>query len=134
VTTSIATGQRATVPVRVAARLTWLALGFAILGLATYEVAQHNLGLLPLAFLLMPDFAMFAGIGAPHAHGQLPRRAVPFYNALHQPLPPLVLIVAAVIASLPLFWLVAGLAWLAHIVVDRGAGYGLRTADGWQRG
>lgn len=133
-TTWIAARDRATVRVPLAARLTWLALGFALLGFVIFEVTQHDLGLVPLAFLLMPDFAMLAGIGAPHAHGQLPRRAVPFYNALHQPLPPLVLIAVAVIAPLPLFWFAAGLAWLAHIVVDRGAGYGLRTADGWQRG
>jgi hypothetical protein len=29
--------------------------------------------------------------------------------------------------------LVAGLAWSAHVLVDRACGYGLRRADGWQR-
>jgi hypothetical protein len=31
-------------------------------------------------------------------------------------------------------WLVGGLAWSSHIVVDLGFGHGLRTADGWRRG
>ncbi|MFK4098344.1 DUF4260 family protein [Streptomyces anthocyanicus] len=26
-----------------------------------------------------------------------------------------------------------GIAWLLHIALDRALGYGLRTADGWQR-
>ena len=37
-------------------------------------------------------------------------------------------------AILPPFWLVGALAWLSHIVVDRGFGDGLRTADGYLRG
>jgi hypothetical protein len=32
------------------------------------------------------------------------------------------------------FWLVGGLAWFSHIVVDRAFGDGLRTSDGWRRG
>jgi hypothetical protein len=39
----------------------------------------------------------------------------------------------AVSGLLGVFWLVASLAWAAHISFDRAAGYGLRRADGWQR-
>ena len=38
-----------------------------------------------------------------------------------------------VVHLLPMFWFVAGLAWLAHIAIDHVAGYGMRAADGWQR-
>jgi hypothetical protein len=30
-------------------------------------------------------------------------------------------------------WLAAGLAWTAHIGIDRSLGFGLRTPDGFQR-
>jgi len=40
-------------------------------------------------------------------------------------------IVAA--AVLPAGYLVGALAWALHIAVDRVAGYGLRTPDGFQR-
>jgi len=30
-------------------------------------------------------------------------------------------------------WLGAGLAWIAHISVDRSLGFGLRTKEGFQR-
>ncbi len=34
---------------------------------------------------------------------------------------------------LPLLVYVAGIAWLAHIALDRAAGFRLRTPDGWPR-
>jgi hypothetical protein len=30
-------------------------------------------------------------------------------------------------------WLAGGLAWVAHIAFDRSLGFGLRTAEGFQR-
>ena len=63
----------------------------------------------------------------------LARRAVPAYNLLHSPVVPALLLVAAV-AGLGAYWAVAAITWAAHIAIDRGVGYGLRTRDGWQRG
>jgi hypothetical protein len=74
------------------------------------------------------------GFGQPHARGQLAPRAVPLFNAMHHPALPLVVLGLAVAGILPAFWLVGALAWLSHIVVDRGFGDGLRTADGYLRG
>ena len=116
-------------------RIAWFAAGAAALGFAIFEVTKHDLGPAPIAlFLVLPDLTFIAGAGQPHAPRQLPARAVPFYNAAHHPLPPLVLIAATSLALLPLTWFVAGLAWFAHVALDRSLGYGPRTPEGWQRG
>ena len=96
---------------------------------------ENHLGLLPvLAFGIAPHLVVLLGIGQPHADGQLALRAVPIFNALHHPVPPLVVLGLAAAGILSPFWFVAALAWLGHIVVDEGFGKGLRTADGWRRG
>ena len=84
------------------------------------------------AFGAMPDIALFVGIGSGLAKGQLHPRAVPLYNALHHPAGPVAFVVVAA-AFLPAGYLVGALAWGLHIAVDRVAGYGLRTPDGFQR-
>lgn len=86
------------------------------------------------AFVL-PDLTFLVALGQPVEKGLLPRRAVPFYNAMHRLWPPLLLTTFAAIALVPLdlFGLalfVAGLSWTAHVALDRAAGYGLRNADG----
>ncbi len=60
-------------------------------------------------------------------------RAVPLFNAMHHPVPPLVVLGLAAAGILSPFWLVGAIAWFSHIVVDLGFGHGLRTADGWRR-
>jgi uncharacterized protein DUF4260 len=105
-----------------------------LVAFAIFEVRKHHLGPWPiLAFIVFPDLTMLVGAGVKTEHGQLAARAVPIYNCVHRPIVPLALIAAASFDLLPRFWLVAGLAWLAHIAIDHVAGYGLRTADGWQR-
>jgi hypothetical protein len=119
---------------RILARLAWLALGLGALAFAIVEVVTHGLGPIPIVwFLIMPDLAFLVGIGQPHDQGQLPARAVPLYNLLHRPALPLALFCLAALAHLDLFWFAGGLAWLAHVAIDRAAGYGLRIPDGWQR-
>jgi hypothetical protein len=82
--------------------------------------------------LIAPDLALLAGGGRDLAHGQLHPRAVPAYNAVHRFWGPLAMVAAGAIAGGA--WLVLGLAWLAHVTVDRAAGYGLRDERGFQRG
>jgi hypothetical protein len=121
-------------PLRLARSLAWLTVGLAALGFGIFEVMKHDLGWLPLAgFLVLPDLAMLVGAGQPHAKRQMPSRAVPLYNLLHRPEWGLALIVLASLGLLSVGWFVAGLGWLAHIGIDRGVGYRLRTADGWIR-
>ena len=85
------------------------------------------------AFGAMPDVALLLGIARGLAPGQLHPRAVPLYNALHHPAGPIALAGVVLAASLPAGYLVGALAWAVHIAVDRIAGYGLRTPDGFQR-
>jgi hypothetical protein len=85
-----------------------------------------------LAGALAPDATLFLGIAPGLAKGQIHPRAVPLYNALHRVLGPVVLAAAALL-WLGLPWLVAALAWGAHIALDRSLGIGLRTRDGFIR-
>jgi len=117
-----------------------------------YEVVVHDLDAAPvLLAAVLPDLTFLLGIGQPHGRGQLPARAVPAYNLAHRPILPLLVIglsVGALLAArvlnaeidtwesaraIPLLAYAAGLAWLAHIAIDRACGFGLRTPDGWQR-
>ena len=120
---------------RTTARPGHLVAGLLLLAAAVAAAMTGDTGVSSvLVFVLLPDVALLAAAGARHAPGQLPARAVPLYNLLHHPAVPAVLLLAGVVGLLGSYWLVAGLAWAAHIAVDRGVGYGLRTRDGWQRG
>jgi hypothetical protein len=108
--------------------------GIAVAVYVSAQAADHDLGLVPLfVFGIVPHLSVLAGIGQPHARGQLAPRAVPLFNAMHHPVLPLAVLGLATLGVLPPFWLVGALAWLGHIVVDWGLGDGLRTADGWRR-
>jgi hypothetical protein len=76
---------------------------------------------------------MLAGIGQPINKGQLAPRAVPFYNALHSLIGPVLLLAAALALGWSPSWIGAALAWATHIMVDRTVGYGMRTPEGYQR-
>ncbi|MFI9425346.1 DUF4260 family protein [Streptomyces achromogenes] len=117
----------------------WLAFALFWSVFAVVECVRHGwpAAVLALAFLVLPDLTFLVALDeAPRmAKGQLPPRAVPYYNALHRALVPLTL--AAAYAALPLHWPPAFAAlcgWLAHISYDRVFGYGLRTKEGFQRG
>jgi hypothetical protein len=121
-------------PRLLALRRGWIVPGLGLAIVANAIAADHGLGLVPvLVFGIVPHLTVLAGIGQPHARGQLAPRAVPLFNAMHHPALPLALLGLATAGILPTFWLVGGLAWLGHIVIDLGFGDGLRTADGWPR-
>ncbi len=86
-------------------------------------------------FALGPDVAFLAGIGQRSGlqRGQMPTRAVPWYNALHRFYGPAALGLLAAAGALPAGLLVGSLVWGFHIAFDRAVGYGLRTRDGFQR-
>lgn len=111
----------------------WLLLGTAALVLAVGWTIRADLGVVPvMLFLLLPDLAFLASGGGQTERGQLAARAVPVYNASHRTVGPVAVLAVALLGGTPA-WIVAGLAWLAHVALDRGFGFGLRTPDGWQR-
>lgn len=112
----------------------WLVPGLAIAVYVNAQASEHALGLgVLLIFGIVPHLPALLGVGQPHARGQMASRAVPLFNAMHHPAPPLALLVVAAAGLLSPFWFVAALAWSSHIVVDLAFGHGLRTADGWRR-
>jgi hypothetical protein len=119
---------------RLRRRQLWLIPGLAIAVYANALASEHGLGLGPLLlFGIVPHLPALLGIGQPHARGQMAARAVPLFNVMHHPMPPLVILGLAAAGVLSPFWLVGALAWGSHIIVDLAFGHGLRTPDGWRR-
>ena len=105
--------------------------GLAIAIYAGIEAERHGVGIAALlVFGIVPDLTRLLGIGQPHAHGHLAPRAVPLFNALHHPVPPVIILGLAALGVLPPFWTVGALAWLGHIVMGLGVGDRLRTSEG----
>lgn len=119
---------------RSASRAAYATAGAALLALAAAAASEHGAWALASVGLLGPDLALLLGAGRGLAHGQLHPRAVGAYNALHRFWAPLALVIAAGLDVLGPGWLALGLAWAAHVAVDRAVGYGLRDAQGFQRG
>lgn len=90
-----------------------------------------------LAFVLLPDVSLI-GAFDPDRPGMLRPHRVPFYNVAHSPQLPLTLMALTGTISLVAGQalpaarevVIAGLAWLLHIAIDRALGYDLRTSDG----
>ena len=122
-------------PRRLRLRHLWLIPGLGVALVANAQAGTLHVGLVPLlVFGIVPHLTVLVGFGQPHTRGQLAPRAVPLFNVMHQPALPLAVLGLAAAGMLPPFWLVGALAWLSHIVVDRGFGDGLRTTDGDLRG
>ena len=119
---------------RLRLRHLWLVPGLAIAVYANTLAGQHGVALAAiLAFGIVPHLPVLLGIGQPHAPGQMAGRAVPLFNAMHHPAPPLIVLALAIAGILSPFWLVGALVWFSHIVADLAFGFGLRTPDGWRR-
>ena len=122
-----------------ARRASWLAWAAFLLAFAVLEGVNHGAAAWAALAggLIAPDLTFFAAAGAhePVSRGQLPRKAVPFYNAAHRTWVPLALTVAYAVAAplnMPALFTFL-LAWMLHIAVDRVAGYKLRGQDGFVR-
>lgn len=113
-----------------------LVTGAIATGLAAATIAvgmrDDASGWLALGFAIAPDLTFLTGIGQPARKGQLPPRAVPFYNAAHSLIGPIALLAGALALGPHLSLVGAGLAWATHIMVDRTVGYGMRGRDGYQ--
>lgn len=147
-TTTIETSSQAIAETRMTQRIkpTWLAAWALITALTTFHVVSAGtvdgsmeqataLGAVAVGFFIAPDLTFLIGIGEPVESGRLPRRVVPWYNAMHRLRTPLALTAVVLTGSIvtgtdPGLFLVAGLSWIAHIALDRAAGYTLRNPDG----
>jgi hypothetical protein len=114
----------------------WLALGLVAAMLTVIQVARYGAGALTvaLALAITPDLTMFIGLSRRLAHRQLAPTAVPFYNIAHRLWGPLALLAAGTSWPGSPALVAGGLAWLAHVALDRGLGFGLRTPEGFRRG
>lgn len=114
-------------------RAAYALLGLAFVVSAAGVVISHHGSWWPVVvFAIAPDITLLGGAAPGLQRGQLHPRAVPFYNAVHRFWAPGVMaLLALLIQADP--WLAAGLAWCAHIAIDRSLGFGLRTAQGFQR-
>lgn len=120
-------------------RTAWSAGALFWSAFAVLEAVNHGwlAGTLALTFFVLPDLTFLVALDeAPRmAKGQLPPRAVPYYNAMHRALVPLALMALYTVGPVTVPALFAALCgWLAHISYDRAFGYGLRTKEGFQRG
>jgi hypothetical protein len=111
-----------------------------LLAWTVLEMVNHAGATIPLGIVgaVVPDLTLLVGPSGPHEPGQLARGKVAAYNLVHRPvIPVLALIIIPFLpgdgpsANVGLFTFALG--WLLHIAADRAFGYGLRTADGWQR-
>ncbi|WP_021596021.1 MULTISPECIES: DUF4260 family protein [Actinomadura] len=135
---SAVTAPATSTAVRTARRVAWSAGALFWTAFAVLEGVNHGwlAAAFALAFFIAPDLTFLAGLRDAHTteRGQLPARAVPYYNAAHRALVPFALMIAYAVG--PIFWppIFAGLCgWMAHIALDRALGYGLRGKDGFQR-
>ncbi|MDH3682634.1 MAG: DUF4260 domain-containing protein [Acidimicrobiia bacterium] len=124
----------------------WFGVWAFLTSFAVFEVVKHGyvngsaldaiaLTATAFGFFVAPDLTFFIGAGQPVTKGHLAPRAVRWYNAMHRISVPLVLtsIIGVALAPLafgPLALFIGGLSWMAHIALDRTAGYGLRNPDG----
>ena len=115
-------------------RIGYAAVGLAALAVAIAVVVTRHESWWPLvALAIAPDITLlFGGFGRGLQRGQLNPRAVPSYNAVHRFWAPAALTLVAALAGSGA-WVAAGLAWIAHIGIDRSLGFGLRTPEGFQR-
>ena len=124
----------------------WLVGWGIITTFAVFEVAKHGyidgdtgdairLTSTAIGFFILPDLTFAIGASQKTPQGYLPTSAVPYYNSLHRMMPAfgltaLIGIGLAPLSTLTLTLFVGGLSWMAHIALDRAAGYGLRNPDG----
>lgn len=128
------------------ARWLWALVWAGLTAFVGFELAKHGyvnggtrdaviLTTSAVGLFIAPDLTFLAGLGDPVSKGMMSPRAVPYYNAMHRFWLPALLTVGIglAFASLGLLGLagfIGGLSWMAHIAMDRTAGYGLRNVDG----
>jgi uncharacterized protein DUF4260 len=112
----------------------YAAASVTLLAATVFEASKHSTGFWQIAvFAIGPDLTLLFGGGGDLERGQLHPRAVPAYNLVHRFWGPVLLACLSALPGVPTGYLIGALTWALHIAVDRALGYGLRTADGFQR-
>lgn len=133
--------QRGAAPRSRAGRLAYGLAAVLMLAFLAFEAIKYGWPAVAviLVFMVIPDLALIGGFKADLEPGRLAPRNVTAYNLLHSYWLPLTLMVLSLV-PMPELWLrqglevfLAGFAWATHIRIDRVAGFGLRTRDGYQR-
>ena len=113
-------------------RAVYLTLAAALTAFALVETIRFGGATwFALAFIILPDVALVYGAAPGLERGRLHPRAVRFYNAVHSFWVPLALMLVGL--WLPPLVFTSGVVWAAHIALDRGLGFGLRSGEGYQR-
>ena len=106
----------------------WLVPGLAIAILGSrMDSSLAGIGVM-VAFGVAPHLASLAGIGQSHPADEMAPRAIAAFNAMHQPVLPVILLGLAVTGLVPSILVVGGTAWLSHIVIGWAIGDGKRSA------
>ena len=123
-----------------ASRIASGAGGAFFLAFGVFEMVKHGgaTWATGLTGLIGPDIPMLFGAwGKDVAPKQLSPKVVPYHNALHHWVPPVLVMVAfstlteTNTQAAPGFTL--GAMWLAHVLIDKAFGFGLRNRAGFQR-
>lgn len=119
-------------------RALWALLALFLVGFAIFEGVKYGwvATAILIAFAVLPDIALIGAFS--DERPRIRPESVKFYNLMHSPWIPLAIMLVALAPWPSLGWglrggleiFLAGLAWLAHIAVDRAVGYGVRNADG----
>lgn len=133
-TTSVSTSGRRRASSGPAERIGYAVAGLAALAMAVYIAAQGDWRAVTAAVVLAiaPDIPLAFGFAPGLEKGRLHPRAVPAYNTTHRFVGPAVTLVTGFLLLSHTLG-AAGFAWLAHALIDRACGFGLRTKEGWQR-
>jgi deazaflavin-dependent oxidoreductase (nitroreductase family) len=111
----------------------WVVPGLAVAVYAGMQSNAHGFGpLLPLAFGLGPHAGWLLALGGIVAGSRVKALGIPVHNVLHHPLLPVSLAIAGFAGLLSPWWLVAGGAWLGHIVIGWAIGDGHTSAHDYR--
>lgn len=121
-------GEHAKLGRRLRPRHLWLIPGVAIAIVGSRTDASLTAIGVMVAFGLAPHLAFLAGIGQPHAAGQMAPRALALFNAMHMPVIPAAIIALYLTGVVPTLLFVGATAWLGHIVVGWAIGDTRRSA------
>jgi hypothetical protein len=120
---------------RLRPRHLWLVPGFAI-AIGANELGKQQGVSIPelIAFGITPHLSLLLQYLPGGRASRLGSLAIPVFNLLHQPLVALLAFIfaggAAVNGLMPVYWVVATLVWVSHIVIGWGIGDVVRHPEG----